>query len=153
MELLVVTLGALTACTGGVDRLTGVLAATPTPTRAPSVSTSPSAPTPSPTGSPAIVVESPLPGDELRSPITVRGTADVFEASVGIRVLDASGQVLAAINTQASCGPGCRGAFSTPLAFFTPTRQPGTIEVFEASAKDGSAIDVVSIPITLVPGA
>lgn len=150
MELLVVTLGALTACTGGLDRVTDVLASPPSP--APSVSTSPSAPGPSPTRRPAIVVESPLPGDELLSPITVRGTANVFEANVSIRILDATGEVLAAINTTASCGSGCRGAFSSPLAFFTPVRQPGTIEVFEVSAQDGTAIDVVSIPITLVPG-
>jgi hypothetical protein len=150
MKVLVVALGALTACTGGVDRATDVLASLPT--AAPSVSTSPATPGPTPTGPPAIVVESPLPGDELFSPITVRGRADVFEASVSIRILDASGQVLAAINTEASCGSGCRGTFSSPLAFFTPVRQPGTIEVFEVSAQDGSAINVVSIPITLVPG-
>lgn len=150
MKVLVVALGAVTSCTGGVDRATDALASLPTP--APSVSTSPATPAPSPTGPPAIVVESPLPGDELFSPITVRGTADVFEASVSIRILDANGQVLAAINTQASCGSGCRGTFSSPLAFFTPVRQPGTIEVFEVSAQDGSAINVVSIPITLVPG-
>ena len=108
---------------------------------------------PGPTAPPVIVVESPLPGDELVSPITVRGKADVFEGRVNVRILDASGQVLAAINIRASCGSGCRGAFSTPLAFFTPMRQPGTIEVFEGSAQDGSAVNLVSIPITLVPGA
>lgn len=145
--LLLATFGALTACTSGIDRATEVLASQPTPS--PSVSTTPSA---TPSGPAAIVVDSPLPGDELRSPITVRGTANVFEASVSIQILDANGEVLAAINTQASCGSGCRGTFSSPLAFFTPTRQPGTIEVFEVSAENGSAINVVRIPITLVPG-
>jgi hypothetical protein len=145
-----VALGALTACTGGVDRATDVLASLPTP--AASVFTSSATSAPSPTGRPLIVVESPLAGDELVSPITVRGKADVFEGRVDVRILDASGQVLAAINIQASCGSGCRGTFSTPLAFFTPVRQAGTIEVFEGSAQEGSPINVVSIPITLVPG-
>jgi len=145
--LLLAALGALTACTGGIDRATQVLASLPTP--APSASATPSA---SPSGPPAIVVDSPLPGDELLSPITVRGTANVFEASVSIRILGATGEVLAAINTQATCGSGCRGTFSSPLAFYTPFRQSGTIEVFEVSAVDGSAINVVSVPVTLVPG-
>jgi len=147
MGLLLATVGALTACTSGIDRATGVLTSVPTP--APSASATPST---SPSGPAAIVVDSPLPGDELRSPITVRGTANVFEASVSIQILDAGGEVLAAINTQASCGSGCRGTFSSPIAFYTPMRQSGMIEVFEVSAEDGSAIHVVRIPITLVPG-
>jgi hypothetical protein len=145
--LLLSTFGALTACTSGIDRATGVLTSVPTP--APSASATPSA---SPSGPAAIVVDSPLPGDELRSPITVRGTANVFEASVSIQIRDANGEVLAAINTQATCGSGCRGTFSSPIAFYTPMRQSGTIEVFEVSAEDGSAIHVVRIPIILVPG-
>jgi hypothetical protein len=145
--LLFATAGALTACTNGIDRATGVLTSVPTP--APSASATPSA---GPSGPAAIVVDSPLAGDELRSPITVRGTANVFEASVSIQILDANDEVLAAINTQASCGSGCRGTFSSPVAFYTPMRQSGTIEVFEVSAEDGSAIHVVRIPIILVPG-
>jgi len=32
----------------------------------------------------------------------------------------------------------------------TPT-EAGTVEVFETSAKDGSPVDVQSIPVTLLP--
>jgi hypothetical protein len=104
------------------------------------------------TGLPAIVVRRPVAGDEVVSPVSIAGTADVFEATVSVQVLDASREVLAAGFTTATCGTGCRGRYSTSLSFFTDVRQSGTIEVFEVSAKDGSPINVVSIPVVLVPG-
>lgn len=103
-------------------------------------------------GRPAIVVRTPSSGDEVTSPVTISGTADVFEATVNIEILDANGQTLAAGFATATCGTGCRGRYSTSIAFFTQERQAGTINVFEVSAKDGSAINVVSLPVTLVPG-
>jgi hypothetical protein len=104
------------------------------------------------TGMPAIVVRTPASGDEVISPVTVAGTADVFEATVNIEIRDASGQTLAAGFATATCGTGCRGRYSTEISFFTQARQAGTIEVFEVSAKDGTPINVVSVPVTLVPG-
>jgi hypothetical protein len=148
---LVAVLGA--ACTSGVDEVTASLSPagpTITATVSPSGTASPTATT----GGvrPAIVVRSPGAGDEIVSPVTVSGTADVFEAVVSIAILDASGQELAATSTMASCGTGCRGRYSATVAFFTPARQTGTVEVFERSAKDGSPINVVSVPVVLVPG-
>jgi hypothetical protein len=103
-------------------------------------------------GRPAIVVRTPRPGDELVSPLRIAGSADVFEATVSIRLLDANGQELAATFATATCGSGCRGRFSAELSFFTPERQLGAIEVFESSAEDGSALHLVSIPVVLAPG-
>jgi hypothetical protein len=76
----------------------------------------------------------------------------VFEGTVTIRIVDASDRELAAGFATATCGSGCRGSFSTELFFFTELAQSGTVEVFEESAEDGSALHVVSIPVTLVPG-
>ena len=42
---------------------------------------------------PQILVESPLPGDSVTSPIRLRGTANVFEATVSIDVRDANGKL------------------------------------------------------------
>lgn len=126
----------------------------------PSATPSPSADasTPSATGtvSPgaaAIVVETPMPGEEVSAPVRVEGNADVFEATVSIRILDAEGAELAAAFATATCGGGCRGEFSTEVFFFTPERQNGTIEVFESSAEDGSQLHLVTIPVVLVSGA
>jgi hypothetical protein len=100
---------------------------------------------------PAITVASPPISAQVSSPVTVSGTADVFEAVVSVRVLDAAGNEIARTFTKASCGTGCRGGFSVPVAYSITHVQPGTLEVFESSAKDGSPVNVQSIPVTLVP--
>jgi len=100
---------------------------------------------------PAIAVALPQSGMLVRSPVTITGSADVFEATVNIRVLDANGEVIAESFAMATCGTGCRGDFSTQIDVPIGTEQPGTIQVFEYSAKDGSMIDTVEIPVTLVP--
>jgi hypothetical protein len=101
--------------------------------------------------SPAIVVSSPKPGATISSPVTVSGTADVFEAQFRIRILDESGHVLADVPVHASCGTGCRGTFSVKVSFHVSHRQRGSIWAFDYSPKDGSMIDLVKIPVTLTP--
>jgi hypothetical protein len=98
---------------------------------------------------PAILVESPEIGDRVSSPVRVSGTADVFEAVVSIAILDQQGRVIASTFTMATCGTGCRGTFSTDVAYDVAATQHGTIRVYEVSAMDGSAINVVNIPVTL----
>jgi hypothetical protein len=100
---------------------------------------------------PPILVEAPLIGQSVSSPVTISGTANVFEATVSIRILDANGKELANTFTTATCGTGCRGDYSVAVNYSVSHQQQGTIEVFESSAKDGSAINVQSIPVTLTP--
>jgi Immunoglobulin-like domain of bacterial spore germination/Sporulation and spore germination len=100
---------------------------------------------------PAILVESPLIGATVSNPVTVSGTANVFEATVSLRILDANGNEIARTFTQATCGTGCRGTFSAAVPYRVSTEQKGTIEVYEVSAKDGAPINVVRIPVTLTP--
>ena len=52
---------------------------------------------------PAITVRSPVIGAQVTSPVTVSGTADVFEAPVSVRILDSSGHEIARTFTTASC--------------------------------------------------
>jgi immunoglobulin-like protein involved in spore germination len=106
---------------------------------------------PSPSSVPAIVVETPQPGDVVSNPVTIAGEADVFEATVSIRILGEAGDVVAEDFTTATCGTGCRGTYSTEIAYEVDSEQPGTIEVFESSAEDGSQLFLVSVPVTLVP--
>ena len=98
---------------------------------------------------PAIVVAAPLADDPVSSPVRISGTADVFEATVSYRILDEQGAVIASGVTTATCGTGCRGTFDVTVPFHVDRTQHGTVEVFEASAKDGRPINVVKVPVTL----
>ena len=100
---------------------------------------------------PAIIVLNPVIGEQVTGPVTVSGTADVFEAVVSVRILDSAGGEIARTFTTASCGTGCRGDYSVTVSYTVPGEEPGTIEVFESSAKDGQPANVQQIPVTLAP--
>ena len=100
---------------------------------------------------PAITVRSPVIGAQVGNPVTVSGTADVFEATVSVRILDSAGHEIARTFTTATCGTGCRGDYSVTIPYSVPRTQPGTIVVFESSAKDGQPVNVQQIPVTLAP--
>jgi hypothetical protein len=103
-------------------------------------------------GEPAIVVESPAPNATVSSPVTVSGTADVFEATVTVVVEDADGNELARDFTTASCGTGCRGDFTIDVPFTVEEAEPGTIVVQDDDAAGtGTPPHVVRIPVTLEP--
>jgi hypothetical protein len=97
---------------------------------------------------PAILVESPLPGDTVRSPVRLRGTANVFEATVALEVRAADGTVVQRTFTTATSGSGTRGTFDTDLEVDVPAG-PFVIVAFESSAKDGSKLFPVELPLTL----
>jgi hypothetical protein len=98
---------------------------------------------------PAILVESPLVGETVASPVTISGTANVFEATVSIRILDEEGNVIANTFTTATCGTGCRGDYAASVEFAVDHDQTGSIEVFESSAEDGRPINVIAMPVLL----
>jgi hypothetical protein len=100
---------------------------------------------------PAITVQSPPIGAQVTSPVTVTGTADVFEAVVSMRILDSAGNEIARTFTTASCGTGCRGDYSVAVSYLVPRTEHGTIEVFESSAKNGLPVNVQLIPVILTP--
>jgi hypothetical protein len=100
---------------------------------------------------PAILVQSPGIGARVSSPVTISGSADVFEAVVSIAILDEHRRTVASAFTMATCGTGCRGSYTTDVRYHVGTRQPGTIRVYEVSAKDGSPLHVVEIPVILMP--
>jgi len=98
---------------------------------------------------PPILVESPVIGEVVSGPITVAGTADVFEATVSITVLDAAGRPIVDTYAMATCGTGCRGTYSKAVGYHVDHDQPGTVRVYEVSAKDGTPINEIDIPVTL----
>ena len=98
---------------------------------------------------PAILVESPVIGETVSSRVTISGTANVFEATVNVRILDENGNEIARAFTTATCGTGCRGDYSVSVSYEVDHEQAGTIEVLDYSAKDGTPENVMSIPVVL----
>jgi germination protein M len=100
---------------------------------------------------PAIVVTSPRRGQTVGTTVTVAGTANVFEATVSIRVVSDSGEVLAETFTTATCGTGCRGDYSVDVPLEVSARTEAIVWVFESSAEDGRPTKVVKVPVTIEP--
>ena len=98
---------------------------------------------------PQILVESPLPGDTVSSPIRLRGTANVFEATVSLELRDAADEVILETFTTATSGTGTRGTFAAELEVPEGTEGAVTIVAFEASAEDGRPLHVVRVPVTV----
>ncbi len=129
------------------------------PTVEPTVTVTPTVePTPVPTGtavwtdpSQAIEVFSPVANGLYHSPIEVRGFSQTFEGVVNMRLSAAGGEIL---GERTALGGSVDGFafFDSYLRFTTSEVISATLEVFEVSAKDGSEIHKVSIPLTLLPG-
>ena len=98
---------------------------------------------------PAILVESVAPGDTVSSPVHLTGTANTFEAAFSVNILDAGGNMLAEQHATATSGTGTRGTFDVTVPITVDKEQSGKVVVFKVSAKDGSKINVVEIPVTL----
>jgi len=100
---------------------------------------------------PAIWVDRPAYGAAIGNPAHVTGSADVFEATFRISILDGSGKVIADQQVMATCGSGCRGTFDTTIAYNVTKAQYGTLHVYEPSAKDGSPVNVRDYRVWLTP--
>ncbi len=99
---------------------------------------------------PIILVESPLPNEtRVTSPIRATGTANTFEATFQYDVVGPDGSVLATHFVTATSGSGTRGTFAFTTKPFTATGD-GALVVYENSAKDGSRIHEVRIPLHFV---
>ena len=99
---------------------------------------------------PAIVVETPSIDETVAAPVTVSGSANVYEANVTVLVLDAKGKEVGRTFTTATCGSGCRGTFSTRVPYKVSEDQEGTIVVQDDDAAGtGHPPHVVEIPVHL----
>lgn len=102
------------------------------------------------TKEPNVIVFEPKAGARVDSPIKVRGEARVFESVVSLRVKDNTGKVIFTGFTMSTAPDiGIFGLFDTEI-FLPPLSSPNiTLEVFWASPRDGSDLDVVSIPLVV----
>jgi hypothetical protein len=96
---------------------------------------------------PVILVESPLPGETVSSPITVRGTSNTFEATMRLEIRRGS-NLLVAETVTASSGSGERGTYEATLDV-DASPGPITLVAFEPSAENGQPLHTVTVPLTL----
>jgi nucleoid-associated protein YgaU len=99
-------------------------------------------------GFPPITVRQPRPYDIVDIPVAICGVGTGFEGVIAARLRDANGAQLVQVSINVG-GTGTWGNYGAQLdpGGVPPTPQ-GTLEVFESSAKDGSDINKVVVPIT-----
>ena len=95
---------------------------------------------------PAILVESPLPGEAVTSPLEVRGSANTFEATFQLQMRNSSGVPVASRFVTATSGSGERGTYDATISF-PRTAGPLTLVAYEQSAESGKPIHVVRVPL------
>lgn len=99
---------------------------------------------------PAILVESPRFFEEVANPLRATGTANTFEATFQYELADTDGRVVDRGFVTATSGSGQRGTFDfTTSRYEIPFDGVGALFVFEVSAKDGSRINLVEIPVRM----
>jgi sporulation and spore germination protein/immunoglobulin-like protein involved in spore germination len=100
---------------------------------------------------PAITVWNPAIGSHLSGSVRVTGLADVFEASLHVRIVNQNGTTIARASTTASCGTGCWGGYTVLVPFSVSRDQLGTIVVADDDADgDGLPQHQVRIPVVLL---
>ena len=128
--------------------VTATASPTPTPTPTPSPT-----PTPAPAGytSPrgSITVDQPRAFAVVTSPLTVSGTASLFEGGFSWKLVDLAGKELTKGTGQASPGAPARGTFSFTVTFTVTGDTYAYLSLVSFSAKDGSVDDEARVPIIL----
>jgi len=107
-------------------------------------------PSPVDAADPSIIVTAPAANAAVTSPIHVTGQARVFEAVVSLTLFDAAGDEIVSTTAMAAEGQTL-SPFSTDVAFSVTSDTPACLWVFESSARDGSPVNVVQIPLSLRP--
>ncbi len=105
-------------------------------------------PSPVDAADPSVIVDEPAAGASVTSPLHVEGQARVFEATVSLTLFDEDGTEIVSTVTNAAEGQTL-SPFSTDVAFTVTEETPACLWVFEASAEDGSPVNVVQVPLTL----
>jgi LysM repeat protein len=100
----------------------------------------------------AIIITSPGPNADVRSPVTITGFGSGFEQTLGVHILDQSGTVIGQGSVSITAQPGQIGPCTGTVTFTAPaSRQIGRIQVFSASPRDGAFEHLNSVAVYLVP--
>ncbi len=100
---------------------------------------------------PSMIVHQPGQGQRASGALRIEGLARVFEATVQLRIVDDIGAILADTFTTATAGGPELGAFDVTLSVRVEAETAVCVQVFEESARDGAAVNVVQIGVTLLP--
>jgi hypothetical protein len=95
-----------------------------------------------------VAVYQPRPGTTVTRDLRLTGAGRTFEANVNWRLLDSTGREVASGTFMGGSGP-LWGSFDTRITIPPSVSGNVTLEVFEASAKDGSPQGVTQIPLTV----
>jgi hypothetical protein len=83
-------------------------------------------------------------------PIVITGTADTFEATLVVDVVNPAGDVVCTRTVTATSGSGTPGTYEATLAIPPPDAPtPMILRAFESSAKDGSMQNLVEREVTV----
>jgi len=96
-----------------------------------------------------IIVETPLPSSTVTSPFEISGQARVFEGTILVRVKNQDGKIVipTQIVTAHGADAGEFGDWKIKVNYQFYATKEGIIEVFSESAKDGSEINMVEVPV------
>lgn len=99
---------------------------------------------------PAILVETPRPGEEVSGSIQVTGRSNTFEATLIFEVVDASGGVVIEETfATATSGTGTPGDFDETLDLPADASGDIVLLAFERSARDGERVNITEIPLRI----
>lgn len=96
-----------------------------------------------------IVIESPVSGDTVTSPLTVTGQARAFENSIDWRILEGDAVIDSGFITFTSEDVGEFGEFEERIFVPVIDGDSFTLEFFTLSARDGSVQDLVELELKL----
>ena len=96
------------------------------------------------------LVEDPAEGDEVSSPVTVRGRIAAFEAVFKITIYDEDGDVIAEKRSMTAEG-ATLAPFEEEMPFTAAEETPACLWVYGESGRDGSPDNVAQVPILLLP--
>jgi LysM repeat protein len=108
-----------------------------------------------PSDHPAIILTAPTWGADAPSPLTVSGQSDTFEGNVQIRIYDNAYRVVGTGSAMGGAN-GTYGNFTAIITYTVPFTQPGIVEAYFRSAKDGSVMGQADVRVrltTATPGA
>ena len=86
-------------------------------------------------------------------PFSAGGTANTFESALVVDIVDSAGAVQCVRHVSATSGSGTAGTWAATLtlAGLSADSAPMTLRAYEISPRDGSIINLVQQPITVLP--
>jgi hypothetical protein len=98
---------------------------------------------------PLVLIEVPVPGQSVISPLEISGMANTFEANVEYAVTDGEGLIVDEGFTTATAGNGTFGTFAVTSEFEVERPGVGSVIGFETSAESGEQVNVYEVPVRI----